>query len=323
MPDTSKPRSGSMQFWPRKKASRAYARVRSWSSRIKDCKPLGFAGYKVGMTHVTFIDNRTNSMTKGSEVPIPVTIVDCPPIKILSLRFYKKQNNALKPVSEVISAKVDKELARKISVPKKVKKKIEDIKEFDEIRIIVHTQPKLTGIGKKKPEIFEIALSGAKEDQLKFAKESLGKELLINNMFQSGNFIDAHSITKGKGYQGAVKRFGIGLKSHKSEKGRRTPGSLGGWKGQGHFMYRVAHAGQTGYHQRTDYNNQVITIVEDPKQINPKSGFKHYGTARNPCILIKGSVPGPSKRLIIMTHAIRPDPAAYTGEFSVNYIKVK
>ena len=40
---------------------------------------------------------------------------------------------------------------------------------------------------------------------------------------KEGDYIDLRAITKGKGYQGPVKRFGIGLKSHKSEKGRRAP----------------------------------------------------------------------------------------------------
>ena len=51
------PRHGSMQFWPRKRARRMYPRVRSWAD-CKDAKPLGFAGYKVGMTHVIYVDNK-------------------------------------------------------------------------------------------------------------------------------------------------------------------------------------------------------------------------------------------------------------------------
>ena len=45
------PRHGSMSVWPRKRARRMHARIRSWLS-IKDAKPVGFAGYKVGMTHL-------------------------------------------------------------------------------------------------------------------------------------------------------------------------------------------------------------------------------------------------------------------------------
>ena len=43
MPTIRSPRRGSMQFWPRKRAKRMHARVRTWAE-IKDVKPLGFAG---------------------------------------------------------------------------------------------------------------------------------------------------------------------------------------------------------------------------------------------------------------------------------------
>ena len=84
-----KPRSGSLQYWPRKRAKRQYTRVRSWPA-AKEAKPIGFAGYKVGMAHIMFTDNRANAMTKGQDISMPVTIVECPAIKIASINFYKK-----------------------------------------------------------------------------------------------------------------------------------------------------------------------------------------------------------------------------------------
>lgn len=303
MPTIRKPRKGSLQFWPRKRAKRDYARVRSWA-KLKDAKPLGFAGYKVGMTHAMINDNRKTSLTKGEEIFCPVTIIECPPIKTASIRFYKKTTDGLKLVSEVFGDKVDKELGRKIIVPKKINKKIEDIKDFDEIRLLVYTQPKLIGI-KKKPEIFEIALGGNKEEQLKYTKEILGKEINVNDVFKAGQQIDVHAITKGKGFQGAVKRFGIGLKSHKTEKSRKTPGSLGPWRGQVHIMWKIAYAGKMGYHLRTEYNKWLIKIGLKPEEINQKGGFLKYGIIKNPYILIKGSIIGPVKRLIRFNHTIR------------------
>ncbi|MBW2999343.1 50S ribosomal protein L3, partial [Candidatus Woesearchaeota archaeon] len=75
------PRSGSMQYWPRKRAKRAYARVRSWAAG-KEPKLLGFAGYKAGMSHISFTDPRKSSTTKGMEITWPVTIIECPPVKV-------------------------------------------------------------------------------------------------------------------------------------------------------------------------------------------------------------------------------------------------
>src|SRR3989338_2013129 len=132
MPTTRVPRRGSLQFWPRKRAKRIYPRVRCWAD-IKEVRPLGFAGYKVGMTHIIVADNRKNSLTKGEDISYPITIIECPPIKAASIRFYKNKTDGLKLVSEVFAADLDKELERKIILPKKVNKKIDDIKDYNDI----------------------------------------------------------------------------------------------------------------------------------------------------------------------------------------------
>jgi len=321
MPTTRSPRHGSMQFWPRKRATRAYARVRSWAKSDK-AAPLGFAGYKVGMTHVMINDTAKNSRTRGMEVSIPVTIIECPPLKIASVRFYKKDAYGMKVVDEIF-AKVDKELGRKIPLQKK-EKKLDDIKPADyaDIRINVYTQPKLTSIGKKKPELFEVAIGGSNEDKFSYAKENLGKEVMVGAVFEPGQQIDIHSVTRGRGFQGAVKRFGIGLTSHKSEKDRRTPGSLGGWKGQGHFMYRIAHAGQMGYHTRTEFNKWILKISDQPEDVNPKGGFIRYGNVKNPCMIVKGSIGGASKRLIRMNTATKPNKSIPKDQPDITHISI-
>ncbi len=321
MPNIRQPRMGSMQYWPRKQTKRRVARVRSWAD-IRDLKPIGFAGYKVGMTHIIMTDNRQASLTKGEGISCPVTIIECPPLKAASIRFYKNTPQGLKLVSEIFSEKLDKELERAIVMPKKIKKKIEDIKDFDDIRLLVYTQPGLTTIGKKKPELFELALGGKKEEKLNYAKEKLGKELIIKDVFGEGQQVDTHTITKGKGFQGPVKRFGISIRRHKSEKSIRNPGSLGAWCGQVHFMYRVAHAGRMGYNIRTEYNKLLLKISDKP-DINPKSGFYHYGVIKNPYILVKGSVPGPAKRLVRLNHATRPNKNMPGTAPLIQYINLK
>lgn len=297
------PRHGSMQFWPRVRSKRQNAKIRSWAGH----KPglLGFAGYKAGMTHLIITDNRATTKTKGENIFCPATIIECPSLKVGSVRFYKNTKSGKQTHSQVMADNLDKELSKKISIPKKPASRNVDVKEFDDVTLVVYTQPKLTGIGRKVPEIFEIALGGKKEEKVNYAKEKLGKEITIDEIFKEGEQVDIHSITKGKGFQGPVKRFGITLKSHKSEKNRRNPGSLGGWKAQGHVMYRVAHAGQTGYQQRTEYNKLLLKIGKDPKEIAQKGGFVRYGIVKNPYILLKGSIAGAKKRLVKFTHAIR------------------
>jgi large subunit ribosomal protein L3 len=300
------PRHGSMQFWPRVRASRPYARVRSVPG--KDAKILGFAGYKAGMTHVVATDTSKTSPTKGEKLSIPVTVIECPPMKVASVRFYTAAGYGT-AVSKEVFMKASKELARKTNNASKS----HDVSELDKvaldaithITLQVYTQPKLSGVDKKTPEIFELPLGGSVEEQLAFAKEHAQKEITVQDVFTVGQMVDTRAVTKGKGYQGPVKRFGVSLRSHKSEKTIRGPGSLGGWIAQGHSMYRVAFAGQMGYHQRTQYNNQILAIVENPEEVNTRGGFINFGEVKQPCVLVKGSVQGAKKRLVTMTAPLR------------------
>ena len=274
-------RHGSMQFWPRKRAKRIYPRTRSWPD-LDGAKLLGFAGYKAGMTQVSIRDN-TNSITKGQIISVPATIIECPPLKPLSLRFYKHHSYGSVIIGEIFSKALDKELSRKITLGKKQKE--EKIPEnYDYLKLVVYTQPKLTTIGKKKPEVIELGISG----ELEFAKLLLNKsEIKIEDVFRENQYIDIHAVTKGK--------------QHKSEKGTRRVGSLGNWYAK---TWRVAHPGQTGFFKRTEHN-KLIFRIENEKEINPNSGFHKYGVVKNDYVLIKGSVAGPQKRAIVLTEPIR------------------
>src|SRR3989338_718360 len=278
MPNKRSPRAGSMQFYPRVRARNETARVRSWTS-AKDTKLLGFAGYKVGMTHIIVTDNLPNSLTKGQDLFMPVTVVECPPLKAVSLKFYKNFPGERKVVGEVYADNLDKEFSKAAFKPSKTKK-AEDITNFDDVAIMVQTQPKLTGIGKKSPELFEIALGGAKDDKLKYAVEKLGKDITVKDVFREGQQIDVHAVTKGKGTQGPMKRFGISRRRHKSEKSIRNPGSLGSWKAQGKTMWRVAHAGKMGFHNRTEYNKWLMKIGEKGEDLSQDGGIIHYGNVK-------------------------------------------
>ena len=302
MPKARKPRAGSMQFWPRVRSKFSYPRIRNWP-KGKDAKLLGFAGYKVGMTHVIVNDSRQHSMTKGQDIFFPVTVIECPPIKAASINFYKNTQDGKKMVSQIYADTLDKELERKITIPKK---KGKDAEDFDFVRLLCYTQPKLTGIGKKRPEMFEIGVGGFKDQQIAYAKEKLGKEIPINEVFKEGQSLDAHSITRGKGFQGPVRRFGVQLRHHKSEKSIRNPGSLGPWKAQGHVMWRVAHAGKMGNHLRTEYNKWVLKIGNKGEDINVKGGFITYGNVKSTYLMLKGSIGGSEKSLVRFTEPMRP-----------------
>jgi large subunit ribosomal protein L3 len=322
MPTRRMPHKGSMGYWPRKRSRRMYARVRTFS-QDKEPKLLGFAGYKVGMTHLLINDNRKTSQTKGEDIFCPVSVIECPPIKIFSVRLYKKEDNKLVVKTEILSQKLNKDLKRKLVIPKKVEEDLSkvNISDFDDLKLVVYTQPRSTGI-KKKPEIFELALGGSVEQKFNFAKEHMDKEIKLKDVFQDGNVVDVHSISKGKGTQGPVKRFGVSIRQAKSEKVIRGPGSLGPWCGQGHVMYRVAHAGKTGFYQRIEYNKRIIKISDKPEEINPKGGFVNFGNVKTTYVLLKGSVPGTKRRLIIMKKALRPNKKIPKEAPVVSYVSV-
>jgi len=305
MPKHSQPRRGSLQFYPRKRAKRFLPRV-NWDSVPKEEPGLkGFIGYKVGMKSAFVLDNTPHSHTKGKRVIIPVTIIECPTIKILSVRFYKNK----KVIGEIFNDNADKELKRKLKLPKQTsaKKEIEDIEKkqgFDDVRAIIYSQVKKTGI-KKTPDIVEVGISGSLNEKLNFIKENLNKEISVREIIKE-DIVDIRGVTKGKGLQGPTKRFGLSLKSHKSEKGVRGPGSLGPWH-PARVDFRAPMAGQMGFFARVVYNNKIISINNiNEKDINSKEGFKKYGKIKTDYIILNGSIPGPVKRQLLITAPLRP-----------------
>lgn len=301
MPKTHKPRSGSLQFWPRKRAKKLLPSV-NWKALQKQGKKevknriLGFIAYKAGMASASVLDKTPNSLTKGKKIVLPVTVLECPPMKILSIRAYK--NNVVS--REFLNENLDKELKRKIKLPKQKRKiNFDGLKEFEDIRITVYPLIKRAGI-KKTPDIAEISLAGSAEEKINFLVEYLNKEITISEIFEK-QLVDIRGLTKGHGIQGPVKRFGIGLKQHKSEKGRRRPGSLGPWH-PARVTFRAPMAGQLGMFTRLIYNSKIIK-TGNANEINKE--FKHYGKIKTDFIAVVGSVQGPQKRQLLITSPLR------------------
>ena len=311
MPKHNKPNRGSMAFSPRKRARSETPHISSWAAvEGDDPKILGFAGYKVGMSHIMAVDYRKKSTTAGQEIRMPVTIVEIPPMKVIGARGYIQDTYGLRTLTEAWEKKIDKDLERTLPIPKEHNakeawKKMSD-NDLEEIRLLVHTQPRMvTGIPKKRPEIMEMAVGGGSLDaQIEFAKEMMGKEFTMSDFTQDGEMLDAIAVTTGYGFQGHVKRWGVKLLTHKNSKHRRMIGNLGPFS-PGYVVSTVPQAGQTGYHQRTEYNKRLLKIGDNPDEINPKGGFLNYGLIRGNYALLHGSLPGPSKRLIRFRKAVR------------------
>jgi len=181
-----------------------------------------------------------------------------------------------------------------------------ELTRVEEVRALTYTQPTLvTGVPKKVPELMENRIGGGTLDQrIAYAKSILGKEVRITDFAKDGSMVDVAAVTKGKGFQGATKRFGIKLLSHKNSKHRRNVGTLGSFQ-PGYVRGTVPNSGQMGYHQRTEYNKRLLKVGEDGEEVTPNGGFLHYGKVRNPYVIVHGSVPGPTKRLVRLRDAAR------------------
>lgn len=297
MPKGKSPRKGSLQYWPRKRAAKFLPSI-NWNA-IETGKTLkGFIAYKAGMASAAVKDETEHSMTKGKQKIIPVTILECPQMKIFSVRFYKNG----KVFGEVLSENLDKELKKKVKLPKTVKKKLDSFtEEFDDLRVIVYSLVKKAGI-KKAPDMVEIGLNGSYEEKLNYVKEHLGKEISILDIFEKDQLVDVRGLTKGKGLQGPVRRFGIQLKRAKSEKGRRRPGSIGPWH-PARVIFRVPMAGQLGMFTRAHYNHKVIDLGKSEGKLK---NIKNYGDVKADYIIVQGSVQGSAKRQLVLTETLRP-----------------
>lgn len=120
------------------------------------------------------------------------------------------------------------------------------------------------------------------------AEYTVGQEIKAD-VFVAGDKIDATGISKGKGYQGAIKRHGLsrGPMSHGS-KYHRHAGSMGSSAFPGKVFKGKKLPGQMGNKQVTVQNIEVVRI-----------------DAENNLILVKGAVPGPKKSFITLKDSVK------------------
>lgn len=146
-----------------------------------------------------------------------------------------------------------------------------------------------------KPEKGQFAKAGVsvkrflREFRFENASEYNVKDEIKADIFAAGDKVDATAVSKGKGYQGAIKRFGQhrgpmkhGSKFHRhqgSNCSATTPGRI--WKGKG-------MPGHMGSVQRTVQNLEIVRV-----------------DAENNLLLVKGSVPGPKKSLITIKETVK------------------
>ena len=303
-----RPRRGSLAYSPRKRAKSEIPRIRSWPQQDEP-QIQGFAGYKVGMTHVIIVDDSPTSPTTGLEISMPVTVIETPPMKIAALRAYEKTSYGKRVVLETWASNLSGSLAKLRPLPKEGARDSGSLDGADEIRVLVYTSPAaVSGIPKKVPELMEIPVGGDDVNAAySYAHGLLGKEIEAANVLKEGTLIDVTAVTKGKGVQGPVKRWGVGIQDRKAFRGGkgRHIGNLGPWN-PARVRWTVPQLGQLGYQQRTEYNKRILKIGSDGTTVTPAGGFIGYGAVKGTYVLLHGSIPGPSKRLVRMRNASRP-----------------
>jgi large subunit ribosomal protein L3 len=264
------------------------------------------------------IDDKEKTPNFGKQLDNSSTVIATPPINIIGIRCYKKDVYGEKAFIDAYSKDLPKGLERKFKTKYKetsletIESSLDLISSFFAIASVF---PKKANLSQKKPFVFEIGVSGKdNKSKYEYLKGILGKEIKISDVFQNGQLIDISGITRGKGVEGPITRFGVKRKQHKSRKSVRALGTLGPIS-PAVVMYSVPRQGQRGFHQRTEYNKRILVVSSDgafpaaslssQAPINPPGGFKHFGLVTTDYIVVRGSIPGVPKRLVKMRQPIR------------------
>ncbi|SHK99617.1 50S ribosomal protein L3 [Rhodothermus profundi] len=111
-----------------------------------------------------------------------------------------------------------------------------------------------------------------------------GDEVRLEQLFEEGELIDVVGISKGRGFQGVVKRHGfagVGTRTHGQHNRERAPGSIGASSFPSHVFKGMRMAGRMGNQRVKVKNLEVIRIFPE-----------HH------LILVKGAVPGPRNGIV-------------------------
>jgi len=315
----SAPRRGSLAYLPRGRAKSFEARIRSWPKvNSEEPKLLVHAGFKAGCVQIVNIDDREKTPNYGKQLVSLGTVIVTPPVLIVGIRGYSKDQNGKHAQFDLYADNLPKNISQLFKIKNKeglLEYSEKTFKKIKEIYAIIAVIPRNAGLEQKKPYVFEAAVKGGDiKKQFTFVKDLLGKEVKIDQVFESGDTVDTAAITKGHGWQGPITRMGVKKKQHKSRKSVREVGSLGPISPQ-YVMYTVPRGGQHGLHQRIEYDKKIMVMdnTENIKyEINPKGGFKHFGNVNGDFIIVRGSVPGTYKRLIKLRTQIRNMPKKIT-----------
>ena len=114
----------------------------------------------------------------------------------------------------------------------------------------------------------------------------LGQEVRVGEVFKEGDFVDAIANSKGKGFQGVVKRHGfggVGQSTHGQHNRQRAPGSIGACSFPSRVFKGLKMAGRMGGKRVKVLNLKIVKIVADQN-----------------LVLVSGSVPGSKNSYVVL-----------------------
>jgi len=342
-----RPRHGSLAFSPRKRTKHHFGRIRSFPKDDASKKPhfTAFMTYKAGMTHIVRESDRPGSKIHKKEVCEAVTVLEAPPMMCVGLVGYVETPRGMRALTSVWAGHLSEECKRRFyrtwfkskqkaftKYQKRWEEKakegtpmeaeIDRIKKYCQVvRAICHTQITKVKIGQKKAHIKEIQVNGGSTaDKVDFIKGLFEQEVKIADVFSQDEMIDCLGVTKGKGVQGVITRWGCTRLVRKSHRGLRKVACIGTWH-PARVQWQVPRAGQMGYHHRTEINKKIYRIgknsKEDPKSattendltekgITPMGGFSHFGHVNEDWIMLKGCTMGKRKKIITLRKSLLP-----------------
>jgi len=336
------PRHGSLQYLPKKRTKHHHGRIRSFpkDNASAPCHLTGFMGYKAGMTHVVREIDRPGSKLHKKEAVEAVTILETPPMVAVGVVGYVATANGLRAKTTVWATHLSDELKRRFyknwynskkkaftkyaakaaKDPATINSKFDLIKkECAVVRVLIHTQIGKIGIRQKVANLLEVQVNGGDvSKKVDFAKSLFEQEIDITKVFAEGETIDVCGVTRGRGFNGVISRWGVTRLPRKTHRGLRKVACIGAWH-PARVKTTVARAGQLGYFHRTEIGKRILRIGKKgvsnsasteadltEKSITPLGGFPHYGEINEDWIMLKGCIAGAKKRCVTLRKALLP-----------------
>lgn len=306
------------------------------------------------MTHILRDVDKPGSKLHKKEVVEAVTLLETPPMVVVGFVGYVETPRGLRALTAVWAEHLSDECKRRFyknwskskkkaftKYQKRVGKdgfdtEIERAKKYCQvIRAICHTQPTKAKIGQKKAHIKEIQINGGTvEKKVDFVKALFEQEVRVEDAFTQNEMIDLIGVTRGRGFDGVVTRWGVTRLVRKSHRGLRKVACIGTWHPT-RVQFQVPRSGQNGYAHRTEINKKIYRIGKKEevgksctteqdlteKGPTPMGGFSRYGEINDDWVMVKGCVAGARKRIITMRKSLLPQNSrTATEEINLKFI---